>query len=293
MKLGKGEFIMSEVIFSVFPSENFIDMGLYQFGWEQCDPSHSFGPAARNHFLFHYVISGTGLLMAMNSSGESVQYSIKSGQGFMLFPQQICTYIADSKIPWEYAWIEFDGLRVKQTIEMAGLNINNPVYKARYKDIAQTMKEEMLYIINHKDASPFHLIGHLYIFIDALLRSSNSTQITKGNTLRDFYIKEAISYIEQNFQNEITIEDIAKFCGLNRSYFGKIFHENIGKTPQEFLISYRMTKAAELLKLTDLPIADIGNAVGYPNQLHFSRAFKNVYGKSPRQWRYENAVPVK
>lgn len=290
MKSAKGDFIMSEVIFSVFPSENFIDMGLYQFGWEQCDPSHSFGPAARNHFLFHYVISGTGLLMAMNSSGESVQYSIKSGQGFMLFPQQICTYIADSRIPWEYAWIEFDGLRVKQTIEMAGLNINNPVYKARYKDIAQTMKEEMLYIINHKDASPFHLIGHLYIFIDALLRSSNSTQITKGNTLRDFYIKEAISYIEQNFQNEITIEDIAKFCGLNRSYFGKIFHENIGKTPQEFLISYRMTKAAELLKLTDLPIADIGNAVGYPNQLHFSRAFKNVYGKSPRQWRYENAV---
>ena len=284
---------MSEVIFSVFPSENFIDMGLYQFGWEQCDPSHSFGPAARNHFLFHYVISGTGLLIAMNSNGDSVQYSIKSGQGFMLFPQQICTYIADSQIPWEYAWLEFDGLRVKQTIEMAGLNINNPVYKARYKDIAQTMKDEMLYIINHKDSSPFHLIGHLYLFIDALLRSSNSTQITKGNTLRDFYIKEAISYIEQNFQNEITIRDIAKFCGLDRSYFGKIFHENIGKTPQEFLISYRMTKAAELLKLTNLPVADIGNAVGYPNQLHFSRAFKNVYGKPPRQWRYENAMPVK
>lgn len=284
---------MSEVIFSVFPSENFIDMGLYQFGWEQCDPSHSFGPAARNHFLFHYVISGTGLLIAMNSSGESVQYSIKSGQGFMLFPQQICTYIADSQIPWEYAWLEFDGLRVKQTLEMAGLNINNPVYKARYKDIAQAMKEEMLYIINHKDASPFHLIGHLYLFIDALLRSSNSTQITKGNTLRDFYIKEAISFIEQNFQNEVTIEDIAKFCGLDRSYFGKIFHENIGKTPQEFLISYRMTKAAELLKLTDLPVSDIGNAVGYPNQMHFSRAFKNVYGKPPRQWRYENTVPIK
>ena len=81
---------MSEVIFSVFPSENFIDMGLYQFGWEQCDPSHSFGPASRNHFLFHYVLSGTGVLMAMNSSGKSVKYSIKSGQGFMMFPQQVC-----------------------------------------------------------------------------------------------------------------------------------------------------------------------------------------------------------
>ena len=60
--------------------------------------------------------------------------------------------------------------------------------------------------------------------------------------IRDFYIKEALSYIEQNFQNNITIEDIASFCGLNRSYFGKIFHDSIGKSPQEFLISYRMTK---------------------------------------------------
>ena len=280
---------MSEVIFSVFPSVNFADLGLYQFGWEQCDPSHSFGPAARNHYLFHYVISGTGTLIADNSKGQSITYPVKSGQGFMLFPHQICTYIADNEIPWEYTWIEFDGLRVKETVELAGLNPDQPLYRARYKDIAETMKDEMLYIVNHKDQSPFHLIGHLYLFIDSLVRSSTSTQISKGNSLRDFYIKEAFSYIEQNFQNDISVEDIAACCGLNRSYFGKIFHENTGKSPQEFLISYRMTKAAELLKLTQLSIADIGNAVGYPNQLHFSRAFKNIYGVSPRQWRNENA----
>ena len=99
-------------------------------------------------------------------------------------------------------------------------------------------------------------------------------------------MKEAFAFIEQNFQNDISVEDIAATCGLNRSYFGKIFHESTGKSPQEFLISYRMTKATELLKLTDLSISDIGNVVGYPNQLHFSRAFKNVYGMSPRDWRY-------
>lgn len=284
---------MSEFIFSVFPQENFVDLGLYQFGWEQCDPSHSFGPAARNHYLFHYCLSGTGTLIAENSKKESVTYQIKSGQGFMLFPHQICTYIADRDIPWEYAWIEFDGLRAKETIEAAGLSVNGPVYRARHKDISETMKSEMLYIVNHKEESSFHLIGHLYLFIDSLLRSSTSAPISKGNRLRDFYIKEAFSFIEQNFQNDISVEDIASFCGLNRSYFGKIFHECTGKSPQEFLISYRMTKAAELLKLTRFSIGDIGNAVGYPNQLHFSRAFKNVYGIPPRQWRNENppAVP--
>lgn len=279
---------MSEVIFSVFPSENFVDLGLYQFGWEQCDPSHSFGPAARNHYLFHFCLSGTGTLYANNSKGTTDIWQIKSGQGFMIFPHQICTYIADQEIPWEYVWIEFDGLRAKETVELAGLSVDQPVYKARYKDILETMKQEMLYIVNHKNESPFHLIGHLYLFIDSFVRSATSGQLNKGNSLRDFYIKEAFSYIEQNFQNDISIEDISAFCGLNRSYFGKIFRENTGKSPQDFLISYRMTKATELLKLTSLSIGDIGNAVGYPNQLHFSRAFKNTYGISPRQWRNEN-----
>ncbi len=279
---------MSEVIFSVFPSENFVDLGLYQFGWEQCDPSHSFGPAARNHYLFHYCLSGTGMLYSQNGRKESDTFHIKSGQGFMIFPHQVCMYIADHEIPWEYVWIEFDGLRVKEAIELAGLKPEQPVYKARYKDISETMKEEMLYIVNHKEESPCHLIGHLYLFIDSLVRSSTSVPLGQGSSLREFYLKEAISFIEQNFQNDISVEDIAACCGLNRSYFGKIFHENMGKSPQEFLISYRMTKAAELLKLTALSVADIGNAVGYPNQLHFSRAFKNVYAISPRQWRLEH-----
>lgn len=277
---------MSEVIFSVFPSENFIDLGLYQFGWEQCDPSHSFGPAARNHYLFHLCLSGTGKLLAENARGESVEYQIKSGQGFLLFPNQVSTYIADHELPWEYVWLEFDGLRAKESIELAGFSLSQPVYRARHKDVFEVMKEEMLYIVHHKDETPLHLIGHLYLFLDSLVRSSPASQDVQGGRLRDFYMKEAFSFIEQNFQNDISVEDIAAACGLNRSYFGKIFHESMGKTPQEFLISYRMTKASELLKLTDLSISDIGNVVGYPNQLHFSRAFKNVYGMSPRDWRY-------
>ena len=87
-------------------------------------------------------------------------------------------------------------------------------------------------------------------------------RLTKGGRLRDFYIHEAITFVEQNFQNNISVEDIADNCGLNRSYFGKIFKESVGRTPQEFLLNYRMTKAAELLKLTPLSIGDISKAVG-------------------------------
>ncbi len=281
---------MSDFVFSIFPSENFVDLSLYQFGREQCSPAHSYGPAARNHYLFHYVLSGTGTLYADDSKGMTQTYSIRSGQGFMIFPDQITTYIADRDLPWEYLWIEFDGLRAKEIIEIAGLSWDNPVYHARSHEQRDKMVSEMQYIIEHKDEEPFHLIGHLYLFIDALTRSASTMRMSKGSKLRDFYVHEALSFIEQNFQNDISVEDIAATCGLNRSYFGKIFKDAIGRSPQEFLLRYRMIKATELLKLTTLSITDISTAVGYANPLHFSRAFKNTYGVSPREWRGKNRI---
>ena len=279
---------MSDILFSVFPNENFVDLGLYQFGKEQCRPAHSFGPAARNHFLFHYVLSGTGHLYANDSKGQTHEYQIHSGQGFMIFPRQVNTYVADQELPWEYTWVEFDGLRAKELVEIAGLTLDHPVYHASSKELREQMKDEMLYLVEHNRESPFHLIGHMYLFLDYLSRSAASMRLTSTGKVRDFYMKEALNYIEQNFQNDISVEGIAEFCGLNRTYFGRIFKETIGKSPQEFLMNYRMAKAAELLKLTQLSIGDIGNAVGYSNQLHFSRAFKNVYGSSPREWRNQN-----
>ncbi|MBO4997735.1 MAG: AraC family transcriptional regulator [Lachnospira sp.] len=281
---------MSDFQFSIFPNENFVDLCLYQFGKEKTTPAHSFGPAARNHYLFHYVLSGTGLLLADDANGNTRNYHIKSGQGFMIFPGQITTYISDKQIPWEYTWLEFDGLRVKEALSIAGLSVNEPVYRARLKDLRETMKEEMLYIVDNGKASPFHLIGHLYLFFDAMIRSITPEQNTNAKRLQDYYIREALTYIEQNFQNDISVEEIAKVCGLNRSYFGKLFKDATGKTPQQFLLSYRMIKATELLKLTKLSIGDISCAVGYDNQLHFSRAFKKLYDKSPREWRNENRV---
>lgn len=151
--------------------------------------------------------------------------------------------------------------------------------------LLEKMAKELLYISEHSDQSVFHLMGHLYLFLDLLAQSAPAPKPAVNSKMSDYYIKEAINFIEQNFQNDISIEDVAAVCGINRSYLGRIFRTSTGRSPQEFLISYRMTKAAELLKLTTLSVSDIGCAVGYENPLHFSRAFKNVYGVSPREWR--------
>lgn len=276
-----------ELEFSTFPNENFVDLMPYQYGREYCEPGHAFGPARRSHYLFHYIITGKGTLISTDPSGAKHTYSLSGGEGFLIYPGQINTYVADLEDPWEYIWIEFDGIRVKEALELVGFSQNAPVYRSQDPVNRQAMENEMRYLVGHRDVSAMHLIGHTYLFLDYLTQSVERPKAST-NKLQDFYIHEALSYIKQNYQNDISIEDIAKKTGLNRSYFGKVFKSVVKKSPQQYLINYRMSRAAELLKLTTLPVGDVGKSVGYPNQLHFSRAFKSVYGISPRDWRKEH-----
>ena len=276
---------MERVVFKIFPNERYIDLTLFQYGWEKCLPSHSYGPAARNHYLFHFILHGTGTLYSDDGQGQTHTFRLKKNQGFLICPGQINTYIADPEDPWEYAWVEFDGLRAREFLDAAGLNRDTPIYHSHQKELRERMRDELLAIVHNNDSSLFQ-IGHLYLFLDRLIQSSFNHKTIKQGKLKDFYIREAISFIE----HAITIEDIASFCNLNRSYLGKLFRDELNQTPQQFLIYYRMNQATELLKFSEMTVGEVGKMVGYPNQLHFSRAFKNVFEMSPSQWRAENKL---
>ena len=276
---------MSDFSFHLFPNERYMDLLLIQAGYEQCAPCHSFGPAARNHYLFHYVISGKGTLHSTDSHGNAHLYHLSSGSGFLICPNQINTYIADNHLPWKYIWIEFDGLRAHEALNLAGISGQNPVYSPASTKAGQLLQEQMLFLVNHSQDCPMRQIGYGFLFLDQLVQSSASHQAQSPRRLRDFYMKEALSFIEQHYSEDISIEDISSFCGLNRSYFSKVFRDTMGESPQGFLLHYRMARAAQLLTESRLPISTISTMVSYPNQLHFSRAFKNVYGISPRDYR--------
>lgn len=270
----------NKLIFHVFQDERFVDLNLYQYGWERTEPLHSYGPHRRNHYLFHYIIAGQGKLYV----GDKV-YPVGPGQGFLILPGQTTTYASDEKDPWEYTWIEFDGLRVRESLALAGLGAGRPIYTPATRAGGEQLREIMLRIVQDGEAKPIRQIGRGFLFLDQLAESSAAKQHQSQRRLRDFYMKEALSFIEQNYQRDVSVEDIAAFCGLNRSYFGKLFRDTMGESPQAFLLHYRMAQAAQFLKETTQPVSAISTMVGYANPLHFSRAFKSVYGISPRAYR--------
>ncbi|MDE7219022.1 MAG: AraC family transcriptional regulator, partial [Oscillospiraceae bacterium] len=220
--------------------------------------------------------------------GVTHRHRLSAGQGFLICPGQVNTYCADEEQPWKYVWVEFDGLRAADYLDAAGLGQSQPVYRPQTPPAGEELRDRMLYIANHANASSLHLVGHLCLFLDELVQSSATRREKPNGPLRDFYIQEAVAFIQQNYQRDITVEEIAGICKLNRSYFSKLFKDVIGCTPQEFIIRLRLTKAAEQMRSTNDAIGDIARRCGYPNQLHFSQAFKKRYGLSPREWRKEN-----
>ena len=208
----------------------------------------------------------------------------------MICPSQVNTYYADENLPWEYAWVEFDGVKAMEFMEMAGLDYDHPVYRVKKREFASLIRDEIMDIVDNPGQSPIYQIGHLYLLFDRLIQCSAAAKASPAGKMKDFYIKEAISFVEQNYSRDITVEDIAAFCNLNRNYLGKLFREGTNQTLQHFLMHYRMNRAAELLKFSDMNVSEVGKMCGYPNQLHFSRAFKTIYGISPNHWREKNGT---
>ena len=111
-------------------------------------------------------------------------------------------------------------------------------------------------------------------YIQKRLEEKESRLIAKQNEVLQYLT----SVMRGQSQSEVVVvENIGDFTSEART---------MKKAPDE----KERLKAAELLKLTGLSIGDIGNAVGYPNQLHFSRAFKNVHGVSPREYRSTHLI---
>ena len=98
------------------------------------------------------------------------------------------------------------------------------------------------------------------------------------------YIDRAVRYINENYGFPITIKDVADYVGFDRSYFFKIFKQQIGVSPKEYLINQRMSKARSLMKDTEYSCYEICKMVGYEDYSNFSKTFKKRYGKTPREY---------
>ncbi len=100
----------------------------------------------------------------------------------------------------------------------------------------------------------------------------------------DRYTKRVIDYVEANYSNRISIENIAEECGISVSYMSRKFKEQTSHTFHEFLNKYRIQKSIELLKSGQYKVYEISDMVGFSDYKHFSSVFKKYMSYSPSEY---------
>ena len=107
----------------------------------------------------------------------------------------------------------------------------------------------------------------------------------KENRVNSGLILKAMKYIKENYQNEITLEDISREVNISSHYFSKLFKDEVGENFIDYITSLRIQKSKELLTENQLRIKEICFEIGYGDPNYFSRIFKKVVGITPTEYK--------
>lgn len=104
-------------------------------------------------------------------------------------------------------------------------------------------------------------------------------------TSERYIIRQAIQYIRNNYQTNLSLSDVADAVHMNSSYFCQLFKKETSVTFLNYLTNYRIECAKELLSSSNFRIAEIGSMVGISDSKYFSKVFRKVTGTTPAAWR--------
>lgn len=98
-------------------------------------------------------------------------------------------------------------------------------------------------------------------------------------------IKIALQYIQENYQEDIKVSELADLCHFSKAYFMNFFKKNVGIPCIEYVMQFRLKKAGEELKNTDMSVSEIAFNCGFRNLSNFNRQFKEYFGIVPKDFR--------
>lgn len=116
-----------------------------------------------------------------------------------------------------------------------------------------------------------------------------ATQLEQGNKTMDV-IERARKFINENYREDISMEQTAEHVNLSPYYFSKIFKIESGKTFTDYVTDIRIEKAKELIAETNLSLKEVCYEVGYKDPNYFSRVFKRVTGATPTDYRQQLSI---
>jgi len=138
----------------------------------------------------------------------------------------------------------------------------------------------------------FRVIGALYrmlvVIIDSHFYKSVNSDSALSNNKNLPKLKKVLTFLRENYDKQILLEDMAKAAGMSPKYFCYFFKGMTGKTPVEYLNIYRIEKASQMLLNTDLKVTEVAYSCGFNDLSYFIKTFKGIKNISPVKFRKGN-----
>lgn len=226
--------------------------------------------------------------------GESFRFR---GDGFVIIPDGIPhTTNADpgTKAFWE--WMYFDMQRVmeeiypKDNISIKNLEYTTKEYSVYFQKEEQPDMARLIIAIRQEAEKKRHLYhesvkGLLQAFLIEWIRMCHMEERLNQRIEKNNVIAPAMEYVEQHFQEDIRIAQMAELCNVSESHFRRSFYEITNMNPLEFVNLVRIQKACSLLKKTQYSMDIIAARCGFENTATFTRNFKKLLNQTPYQWK--------
>lgn len=226
--------------------------------------------ADRHVYILHYVISGKGTFNGQRFAQGDCYVTI-SGEHEDVIP--------DPDDPYETVWMIFLGNLVPKLLADSGIELRNHVFSFDGTEECIRLIKRVLFEKKYKDKVEEAFDMHA-LFFRILSRHAVSKKLAKSDTEEVAVL--AAEYIEQNFNRPISIKNVAEYVHFSPNYFCSVFKMKFGISPQEYLLSFRISRAQQLLRnFPELSVSDIAENCGFKDPLYFSRIFKIKTGKTP------------
>ncbi len=179
-----------------------------------------------------------------------------------------------------------------ENIELLSIfNSRNKNFSNKFSSADTTLKNIITGIEKEmSDKNTGYVIVSRYMLLSALVHImrkynyTNSDKSLNSISTTSKSLKKAITYINSNLENKITLKEIADIACMTETYFSSVFKKLNGISPWEYITIKRVEMAIEMLKTTDMTKLEIAGKCGFNSSSNFYKAFFKITGKTPKDY---------
>lgn len=149
--------------------------------------------------------------------------------------------------------------------------------------VKRTLTALLTFIVDGR--APFQRIAAIYQLLDTLVSAGEPVARAESTLREEAMIKRGIEYINQHFDEQLTLDEVARHSGMSYSWFSRLFKKVSRYNFKEYLTQVRLNKARTLLRDTQTPITTICHSCGFQQHKYLIAAFKKYCGLTPTEYR--------